>query len=84
MKEYHKIQTVFKRDMATKHKTLLIGDYSLPEFEYLKDNTWVFTEKAGDYAQATYELYGPLEKSKGVIFDTLPDLHHAEKSKDGQ
>ena len=45
MSEYHKIQTVYKRDPATKHKTLLEGDFSLPEFEYLKDNKWVFTEK---------------------------------------
>lgn len=45
MSEYHKIQTVFKRDPATKHKTLLEGDYSLPEFEYLANNKWVFTEK---------------------------------------
>lgn len=45
MKTYHKIQTVFKRDPATKHKNLLLGEYSLPEFEYLKDNKWVFTEK---------------------------------------
>ena len=29
----------------TNHKTLLEGDYSLPEFDYLKNNTWVFTEK---------------------------------------
>jgi len=45
MSEYHKIQTIFKRDPETKHKTLLHGQYSLPEFEYLKDNEWVFTEK---------------------------------------
>ena len=45
MKEYHKIQTVYKRDPATKFKTLLDGEFSLPEFEYLKDNEWVFTEK---------------------------------------
>src|SRR3990167_10393784 len=45
MKEYHKIQTVFMRDPATNHKTLLEGQYSLPEFWYLKDNVWVFTEK---------------------------------------
>jgi hypothetical protein len=45
MKEYHKIQTVFKRDPETKFKTLIDGDFSLPEFEYLKDNLWVFTEK---------------------------------------
>jgi len=42
---YHKIQTVFKRNPETKFKTLLDGQYSLPEFEYLKDNIWVFTEK---------------------------------------
>jgi hypothetical protein len=45
MKDYHKIQTVFKRDMDSKHKTLLEGKWTLPEFEYLAGNTWVFTEK---------------------------------------
>jgi len=43
METYHKIHNVFKRDPKT--KTLLEGEYSLPEFEYLKDNEWVFTEK---------------------------------------
>lgn len=45
MDKYHKIQTVFKRDPATNHKTLLENEYSLPEFCYLKENDWVFTEK---------------------------------------
>lgn len=45
MSEYHKIQTVFKRDPETKYKTLLDGEYALPEFEYLADNRWLFTEK---------------------------------------
>ncbi|OQX79431.1 MAG: hypothetical protein B6D64_04905 [Bacteroidetes bacterium 4484_276] len=45
MKEYHKIQTVFKRDPETNMKTLLENNYSLPEFEYLAGNQWVFTEK---------------------------------------
>lgn len=45
MTEYHKIQTVYKRDPATKHRTLLEGEYSIPEFEYLAYNKWVFTEK---------------------------------------
>jgi len=45
MKEYHKIQTVFKRNPENKHKTLLAGQYSEPEFEYLAKNGWVFTEK---------------------------------------
>jgi hypothetical protein len=42
--EYHKIQTIFKRDLSKKGQ-LILGDYSLPEFAYLKDNDWVFTEK---------------------------------------
>ena len=45
MDEYCKIQTVYKRDPATKHRTLLWGEYSLPAFEYLRDCEWVFTEK---------------------------------------
>ena len=45
MKEYHKIQTVFHRDPDTKFKTLLEGRFSLPEFEYLQNNEWIFTEK---------------------------------------
>ncbi len=45
MKQYHKIQTVYLRDPATKHKTLLEGQFAKPEFEYLKNNQWVFTEK---------------------------------------
>ena len=44
MKQYHKIQTIFKRDMANRGK-IVIGKYSAPEFDYLKNNQWVFTEK---------------------------------------
>lgn len=43
MKLYQKINTVFKRDEVTKR--IVLGDYSEPEFEYLKDNVWVFDEK---------------------------------------
>lgn len=43
--EYHKIQTIYKRDPNTKNKNLLEGEFSLPEFEYLANNKWVFTEK---------------------------------------
>ncbi len=42
---YHKIQTVFKRDPGTNHKTLLEGEFSQPEFDYLQNDEWVFTEK---------------------------------------
>jgi len=44
MQEYHKIKTVLKRNPETKYKTLL-NEYACPEFEYLEDNEWVFTEK---------------------------------------
>ncbi|MFK5923208.1 MAG: RNA ligase family protein [Verrucomicrobiota bacterium] len=45
MKDYHKIQTVFKRDPETKFKTLLEGNFTLPAFEFLQNNEWSFTEK---------------------------------------
>jgi hypothetical protein len=43
MREYHKIQSVFKRDPDT-HK-FIEDEWSLPEFEYLSDNQWELTEK---------------------------------------
>lgn len=43
MIKYHKIKTVFERNPYT-HK-LKEGKFSLPEFEYLQHNDWVWTEK---------------------------------------
>lgn len=43
MKEYHKIETLFKRDSKT--KKLIVGEYTNETVEYLKDNVWQFTEK---------------------------------------
>jgi hypothetical protein len=43
VKEYHKIQSVFKRDEKTKR--FILGDWSLPELEYLKDLSWEWDEK---------------------------------------
>ena len=43
--KYHKIQSVFKRDPANKHKTFLWGEFTRPEFEYLQDLEWEWTEK---------------------------------------
>jgi len=45
MNTYHKIQTVYLRDPNNRFKTLLDGQYALPEFEYLANNIWIFTEK---------------------------------------
>jgi len=43
LKEYPKIQSIFKRDEKT--KKFIPGEFSLPVFEYLQDNTWIMTEK---------------------------------------
>lgn len=42
-KEYPKIQSIYKRDKST-HR-FIDDDFSLPEFEYLKNNFWIWTEK---------------------------------------
>ncbi len=45
MSEYHKISTVYARDPKTKFKTLLMGEFARPEFEYLAHNEWRGSEK---------------------------------------
>lgn len=42
--EYHKINTMFKRDMEG-NKKIMVGSWVDPVIEYLKDNEWMFTEK---------------------------------------
>ena len=42
-REYPKIVSIYKRDVNT-HR-FIDGAFSLPEFEYLKDNVWIWTEK---------------------------------------
>lgn len=42
MSEYHKIDSIYKRDERGK---FIIGEFSRPEFEYLKDLPWQWTEK---------------------------------------
>ena len=45
MSEYHKIVTVYERDPETKFKKLIDGKWACPEFEYLANNEWEWTEK---------------------------------------
>lgn len=45
MTEYHKINSIFKREMYSKTKRLIEGEWSNPEFEFLANAPWVFTEK---------------------------------------
>jgi hypothetical protein len=44
MKEYHKIETLFERDMEGSKK-LIEGKFRNKTIEFLKDNEWDFTEK---------------------------------------
>lgn len=45
MQEYHKIQSVFKRNPQFNNKRFTMWDWTMPEFEYLKDNLWSGSEK---------------------------------------
>jgi len=66
MVKYPKIQTVYLRDPENNMKTLLEGQFSLPEFEFLQDVRWEFTEKVdGTNIRVQYNPY-PL--IKGVEF----------------
>src|SRR3972149_231921 len=86
MKEYHKITTVFKRDPKNM-RFVLEGQWGLPEFEYLKDNAWVCTEKVDgtnirvmwDGLSVTFggktddaQMYVPLMQRLQEMFDTTP------------
>lgn len=44
MKEYHKIETLYKRD-DNGTKKLIEGEFRNETVEFLKDNVWQFTEK---------------------------------------
>lgn len=82
MNTYHKIQTVYKRDPETKFKTLLEGEYSLEEFEYLKNNVWVFTEKVdGTNIRIIYngaEIFFKGKTDKAVIPVFLMEKLHEQ------
>ncbi len=45
MDKYHKIVTVYERDPDTKYKYLIGGRWAKPEFAYLAENDWIWTEK---------------------------------------
>ncbi len=74
MNEYHKIQTVFKREMTNNSKRLLEGQWTLPEFEYLANNTWTFTEKVdGTNIRVMTPDYREDGKQFGVSFGGRTD-----------
>ena len=50
---YQKINTLWKRDAKN---CIVIGDFSLPEFEYLRDVEWLTEEKI-DGTNMSYDIY---------------------------
>lgn len=90
MKEYHKIQSIFKRDERS-HK-FIEGEFSLPEIEYLKNNTWVFTEKIDGTNirvfwnhEAQHVSFGGRTSNAQIpvfLYDKLNELFIADKFKE--
>jgi hypothetical protein len=50
---YHKIETLYKRDMEGT-KRLIEGEFRNSTVEFLKDNTWTFTEKIDGTSTLVY------------------------------
>jgi hypothetical protein len=74
MREYHKIDSVFKRDPANKNKTFLIGEWAQEAFGYLADAVWVFTEKVdGTNIRVMCPPYQEDGKQYGITFGGRTD-----------
>lgn len=84
---YPKIDSVFKRDPATNMKTFLMGEWTNPTFEYLKDLEWHATEKVdgtntrihvsdGTTDGPSFEFGGRTENSQMStdLFDVLVEV----------
>jgi ATP-dependent RNA circularization protein (DNA/RNA ligase family) len=72
---YPKIKTVYERDPETNFKTVLEGRFAKPEFEFLKDNTWIFTEKVdGTNIRVFFQEGKVIFKGKSDSADTPPFL----------
>lgn len=89
MKEYHKINSVFKRDRQT--GKFIFGEFSCLEFEYLKDNVWVFDEKVdGTNIRIGYNSGGSLSfggrtdaaQIPATLFKTLTEMFTVDRLKE--
>ena len=75
MERYHKINSLFKRNMGSRKKSLIMGDYTLPEFEYLKDCQWLWTEKVdGTNIRVQKEIGNPVNFERRNANSQIP-LH---------
>lgn len=87
MKPYSKIESLFKRDDKFK---FIEGDYQLPEFEYLANCDWRFTEKLnGTNCRIMWDgekvRFGGREANSQmstILYNHLADLFPVEKFKE--
>lgn len=88
--KYHKIHTVYKRDPDNNYRTLVEGEFSKPEFEYLARNNWLWTEKVdgtnirvlwGAISDSYLEFRGRTDKSNipPFLLDTLEETFSRDK-----
>lgn len=85
MDEYQKINSVFKRDERGR---FIEGDWACPEFGYLADLRWRWTEKVDGtnvrvhFSQAVGVRFGGRTDNAQMptfLFDKLGELFHAEQ-----
>ena len=75
MSEYHKIDSVFKRDPATKNRTFIEGEWARPEFGYLADLLWRGTEKVdGTNIRISRSLIGGRSNNAQLPAKLVPTL----------
>lgn len=67
MKTYHKINSIFKRDLSLSRKPLIYGDWSEKEFEYLASTQWEFTEKVDGTNIRIIKTRNPLKRNASTI-----------------
>lgn len=85
MREYHKIQSVYKRDEKTKR--FIEGEWTTPEFEYLQDAPWDWTEKIDGtnvrvhFDGTTVRFGGRTDNAQMPVFllERLQNLFYADK-----
>lgn len=82
--EYHKINSVYKRDPSGKQ--ILWGEFSDPETEFLKDCRWVWTEKVDgtnirvSWSSEGVRFGGKTDEAQipATLIVALQELFHAE------
>jgi len=73
MNQYHKIHGLYKRYTEGEKKgKFIIGEYSRPEFELLKDINWVWTEKV-DGTNIRVQIYNNHQIGSGIWYKGKTD-----------